>query len=145
MIYNTILEIPYVEEMAIVINVNTTYLSTLAVLSLLRNTELPVLIIDCPFNDNNESYDYFKILMKEYDFNLIQLPLNTHGTTLDYIFKNVKSDRLLLLDSDAEVISKEIIPLLLTQSKKETFFGAGFNNEFRKDGHPNFNNNIADG
>jgi hypothetical protein len=106
---------------------------------------LPVLLVDCPHKNEDNSYVYFKDLMRDVDFGLIHLPLKTHGSTLDFIFKNIKSNRVLLLDSDAEIISKDMISFLLQQSRISSFFGSGFNNEYRKDGHPDGKSNIADG
>lgn len=145
MLYKDISQIPYLEELAIVINVGTQYLSTLALLSIKKNTALPVLLIDCPPNDTDGSFVYFKNLLNSIDFNLLQLPLKTHGSTLDYIFKNIKSERILLLDSDAEIVSKSMIDFLLLQSRKVGYFGAGFKHEFRKDIHPNAKSKNQDG
>lgn len=130
--YKSITEIYGHREIAVVINVSTKYLSTLALLSIKRHTRLPVLVINCPLENDDGSYDYFVKLMKDIDFDLLCLPLKSHGSTLDYIFKNINCERILLIDSDAEILSKDIIELLLNNSRKENFFGSGFKHEHRR-------------
>jgi hypothetical protein len=130
--YKEISEIPFTKEIAIVINVSTKYVSTLALLSIKKHTDLPVLLIDCHAPNDDGSYDYFSKLLNQVDFGLLQLPLKSHGSTLDYIFRNIKSDRVLLLDSDAEILSGDVVSFFLKESRKETYFGAGFKHEFRR-------------
>ena len=93
--YKSITEINGHREIAVVINVSTKYLSTLALLSIKRHTRLPVLVINCPLKNDDGSYDYFVKLMKDIDFDLLCLPLKSHGSTLDYIFKNINCERIL--------------------------------------------------
>jgi hypothetical protein len=130
--YKSIQDIKGNDEIAIVINVSTKYLTTLAILSLKKYTPLPVLVINCPLKNDDGSYDYFIKLMRDIDFDLLSLPLRSHGSTLDYIFQNIECERVLLLDSDAELKSKEIISLMLNESRKDNFFGAGFKHEHRR-------------
>lgn len=130
--YKSINDIKGYSEIAVVINVSTKYLSTLALLSLKKHTSLPVLVINCPLKNDDGSYDYFVKLMNVVEFDLLCLPLKSHGSTLDYIFQNINCERILLIDSDAEILSAPIIELLLNNSRKENFFGSGFKHEHRR-------------
>ena len=83
---------------AVIINVGTRQVTTLALLSALRHAQMPVLLIDCESNDG--SWDYFTRLMEDRPFDMLSAPLRQHGETLDWLFQNINCDNLLLIDSD---------------------------------------------
>ena len=127
MIYNSISNIPATKEQAIIINVGTRFVTTLALLSTLKYSGMPVLLIDCPLNKNNSSdFNYFEFLMKNEKFDLISLPLKNHGETLDFVFQNINADYVLLVDSDLEILNDNIVPMMKKYINKSNIFGSGF-------------------
>ena len=100
-------------EVATIINAGTKYLATLALLSTLRYAQIPTIIIDCESKDG--SFAWFRSLIRQYDFYLIQAQLKPHGETLDWIFKRVSADRVLLVDSDVEVLNNEMLSSMRTK------------------------------
>jgi glycosyltransferase involved in cell wall biosynthesis len=109
---------------AVIINVGTKKVTTLAFLSALKYTDLPVLIIDCESTDG--SLEYFEKLMLTYRFDLLSAPLKQHGVTLDWLFQNINSEAVLLIDSDAEILSPDILPLMKRFIDHPLVFGCGF-------------------
>ncbi|MEX2497707.1 MAG: hypothetical protein WD397_02380 [Wenzhouxiangellaceae bacterium] len=109
---------------AIVINVDTGPVTTLAVLSLLRHTPFPVRLIDC--SRSEEETAYMEKLATYLDIAFEYGPLKAHGQTLDDLFARARSERLLVMDSDAELLSDQL-PMLMEQSASRSgCFGAGF-------------------
>lgn len=102
MIYDNIKNVPYTENKVIIINVGTRIVTTLSLLAAIRNSGFRVLLIDCRYKDIDDWF-YFKMLNEKYDFDLISLPLQEHGRTLDYVFNNLNADNILLIDSDLEL------------------------------------------
>ncbi len=84
-----------------IINCSTKELTALALASALRHGGLPVTVIDCESTDG--SVPYFRQLQRQMNFKISHLPLRRHGMTLDRLFLEATCDRLLLLDSDAEL------------------------------------------
>lgn len=111
------------------INVGTKWVSTLALLSALRYLDMPVLLIDCESDDG--SLEHFRALQSTYDFDLCQLPLRPHGTTLDHVFDTLRADQIWLLDSDAEIVSRTYVDVMATSLADERVFGAGFVHAFQ--------------
>ena len=127
MIFQSLSDIPYRKEQAIIINVGTRFVSTLSLLSAIKKADMPVLLVDCPlWSDDKFDFDYFKLLMKDYDFDLISMPLKNHGETLDIIFKTLNADYVLLVDSDLEILNEKIVPLMRKHVTKSNIFGSGF-------------------
>ena len=126
MIYKQISDIPYNSERAVIINVGTRFVTTLSLLSTLKRTEISVLVVDCPFNNRRDDFDYFVKMSELYKFDLIQLPLRNHGDTLDFLFLNLNTDFILLIDSDLELLDNKIVDLMCKFVKHESVFGAGF-------------------
>lgn len=125
MVYKEVNEIPIVHTRAIIINVSTRLCTTLAILSVKKRTNLPLLVVDCPYQGKSDFAELSK-LSEEYDFDLIQLPLRHHGHTLDYIFSNINADNLVLLDSDAEIIDGEFVDEMVRLVDTDFTFGSGF-------------------
>ncbi len=115
-----------VPQRAVIINHNTKAVSFLALLSALKYTNSPVLLIDCASTDG--SFDFFKSLMTKYDFDLMNAPLKKHGLTLDRIFSSTKDEKILLIDSDAEILREEIIRFLIRHINEPNVFASGFLN-----------------
>jgi glycosyltransferase involved in cell wall biosynthesis len=124
MILQDIGDLPPVEEQVVIINVNTKIVTTLALLSALRYAEMPILIVDCKSTDG--SYEYFSRLMKDFRFDLLSAPLKRHGLTLNWLFSCLPSKKVLLIDSDAELRTSEIIKLAHEYIDDENTFGFGF-------------------
>lgn len=109
---------------AVIINVSTKLLTTLALLSAIRHAEMPILVIDCESGDG--SLEHFIKLMKVYDFDLLSAPLKIHGKTLDWLFENIPDEKVLLIDSDAEILSSYIIRMMGDFIDEDKVFGCGF-------------------
>jgi hypothetical protein len=124
MILQNIGDLPLAEEQAVIINFNTKILTTLALLSVLRYAEMPLLVVDCKSTDG--SYGYFSRLMKDFKFDLLSVPLNPQGITLDWLFSYVPSKKVLLIDSDAELLNSRIINLAYEYIDDDNTFGFGF-------------------
>ena len=124
MIYRTLLDIPPYAERAVIINVETRAISTLAVLSVLRHAAVPLLLIDCESTDG--SWDHFRRLSEETGFDLLSAPRRPHGEALDRIFSELATDRVLLVDSDLEILDGEIVERMRDWMSLPQVFGAGF-------------------
>jgi len=114
------------KETAVIINCNTKLVTTLALLSTLRYAGMPVLLIDCDSSDG--SLDFFLSLMERYKFDILKAPLRAHGVTLDWIFKQIKSEKVLLVDSDLEIKTSDIITFFRDYIDTPSVFGCGFLN-----------------
>lgn len=123
-VYDKIEDIPYIKNVAIIINVNTKIASTLALLSALRYIKMPIIFIDCFYQEDNLTW--FKSLQSENDFILASLPLRPHGHTLDHIFSKINAENVLLIDSDIEVLNSKLIDILTEFIDKNNVYGAGF-------------------
>jgi glycosyltransferase involved in cell wall biosynthesis len=109
---------------AIIINCSTKLVSTLALLSAIKQTGMPVLLIDCESTD--DSLKWFQQLMGQYSFDLLSLPLRPHGITLDRLFNETKDEALLLIDSDLEIINPAVISDVRQAMVAPSVYGAGF-------------------
>lgn len=114
------------KETAVIINCNTKLVTTLALLSTLRYAGMPVLLIDCDSSDG--SLDFFLSLMKRYKFDILKAPLRDHGPTLDWIFGQIASEKVLLVDSDLEIKTASIIAFFKDYIDEPAVFGCGFIN-----------------
>lgn len=124
MILTNLNELPSAPARAVIINVGTKLVTTLALLSALRYAGMPVLVIDCESQDG--SWDHFSQLMKNHEFDLLAAPLKTHGITLDWLFRNLHDERVLLIDSDIEINSPEIMEWMKRFIGQNKVFGCGF-------------------
>jgi hypothetical protein len=126
MVITHISQLTPVSQRAIIINHNTKALTLLALLSALRYANVPVLLIDCASTDG--SFDFFKSSMGKYDFDLMSAPLKKHGRTLDSVFSLIKDEKVLLIDSDIEILDYEIISFLNRHINEPNVFASGFLN-----------------
>lgn len=126
MLLDNISDLPAIDELAVIINCGTKEVSTLALLSTLRYADMPVLVIDCESKDG--SVEHFKTLMLTYSFDLLSAPLQAHGMTLDWLFRTVPAEKVLLVDSDLEILDPAIVRFMREFIDEELTFGAGFVN-----------------
>ena len=130
MIIKQLEDIPIRKEQAIIINVGTKLPTTLAILSVIKYIDMPLLLINCAIEKNGtliDDTDYFINLQNQYNFDLINLPLKTHGDTLDYLFTRSKAENILLVDSDIEVLNQKAILFMRSYiSLWPNTFGSGF-------------------
>ncbi len=114
-------------EQAVIINVSTRLPTTLALLSALRHASMPVLLVDCESKD--DSLAWFSSLMATRSFDLLSAPLKPHGRTLDWLFAHVPCEKLLLVDSDVELLGPDILAFMRQFIDDHRTFGAGFVDE----------------
>lgn len=117
-------DMPDLNELAVIINCGTLAPATLALFSAMRHLDMPVLLIDCESPDG--SLEHFQHLQAEQDFFLLSAPLNGHGVTLDWIFRSVRAKKVVLVDSDVEILSGEISIFMRQFIDAPLIFGAGF-------------------
>jgi glycosyltransferase involved in cell wall biosynthesis len=117
--------LPYKPIRAIIINCSTRIFTTLALASVLQNTDADVLVIDCESSDG--SWEHFLKIRNTHNerVELAQLPLQQHGTTLDFIFRTINSDLILLVDSDLEILNPDVYVKMVDQLNKSDAYGSG--------------------
>ena len=123
---NHIEDLPWIEDRAVIINCGTKEVSTLALLSTLRYAGVPILLIDCESRDG--SLEHFLNLMTRLDFDVLSAPLRGHGITLDWLFGAIKAEKILLVDSDVEILDATIFRFMREFIDEPSAFGAGFVN-----------------
>lgn len=112
---------------AVVINVGTDLVATLALASLHQNAPgVPVRLINC--DPSSTSHRHFEDLARKWDFEIVEQAARPHGQALDSLFRAQGPDLTLLLDSDAEVLSPDLIPRCRSYFEDDRVFGAGFIN-----------------
>lgn len=109
---------------AVIVNVGTKLVTTLALMSALKYAGMPVLLIDCESQDG--SLGHFIDLQQSYDFDLLSAPLKPHGQTLNWLFENIPAEYVLLIDSDLEITSPVIISMMTDFITDDMTFGCGF-------------------
>lgn len=114
--YTSLLDMPFTQERAIIINVNTLQCTTLAILSTLRYMDMPLLVVDCPLHGESD-IESLRKLQQQYDFDLISMPLRQHGDTLDDIFLHLQTEWIYLVDSDIEVLNNDALHLMRAMRK----------------------------
>jgi len=114
-------------EQAIIINVSTRDVSTLALASALRYSGMPVLLIDCevPGSDDG-SFEHFSRLQERLNFDLLRAPLRRHSEALDWIFTEIPVEKVLLVDSDVEILDGRMMDLMREFIGDSRVFGSGF-------------------
>ena len=117
-------DLAYSDERAVIINVSTKLFTTLALLSALRYASMPTLLIDCESEDGSQ--EHFAALMKDQPFDLLSAPRRDHGTMLDWLFGHVRANKVLLVDSDLELLTADIITWMRGFIDQEATFGSGF-------------------
>jgi hypothetical protein len=123
-IFDDLNQIPPAIERVIIINVNTEAVSAVAIASALRNAGAPVLVINC--TPPGRERDLMHMLAESWNFDLIDLSLSPHGIMLDRLFQSIYCDRLLLLDSDAELCSPLVTPRMRSDLFNTCAYGSGW-------------------
>lgn len=122
--FNDIHEVPPSVERAVVINVATEVISSVAIASALRYAGMPLLVVNCT------GHGVSKVLMdnlaQQWGFDIVDLELKPHGTTLDRLFRSIHADRILILDSDAEMRSPMTAARMRQAFGDPTVYGAGW-------------------
>jgi hypothetical protein len=121
---NSLAELEPARCRTIVINVNTDLVAARAILSAKAFSSDPLLVINCEPTDSGRAT--LARLMQTYEFDLLEAPLRLHGDCLDWLFTNLDDERLLLLDSDAEIRDPTLVARLHSKLDHEEAFGAGF-------------------
>ena len=70
-----------VPERAVIINVGTEIVSALAIASALSNADMPLLVGNC--TPPGPARTFMQLLAQEWGFDLVDLQLAEHGTTID--------------------------------------------------------------
>lgn len=109
---------------AVIINVDTRPVTVLAVLSLVAGCRWPLTLVECS-RDPAEAR-YFRRLADYLGIGFQRLPLLPHGRTLDRLFRETDAERLLLMDSDAELLDSALLPELEAGLAEPQAFGSGF-------------------
>lgn len=118
----------HIDLVAVVINVRTDLVATLALASLRRNApDVAVRLINC--EPSPASRGYFASLANDLGFEVVEQPIRPHGQALDELFRDERSDLTLLLDSDAELLNPALVPRYAAYFTNEAVFGAGFVHE----------------
>ena len=124
MLVNRLAALPAGSARAVVINVGTDLLATQAIASAIECAAMPVLLVNC--DPTPTSTTLFRELSEEQQFDVIEAPRRTHGQTLDWLFRELESELVLLLDSDAEIRSSAYVDRMQSSFANERVFGAGF-------------------
>jgi hypothetical protein len=124
MLIRALADLEHRSEQAVIINAGTRLVSTLALASALKFAGMPVLLIDCESDDG--SFEHFSTLMERLNFDLMTAPLRPHSLALDWIFKEIPVEKVLLVDSDVEILNARIFDLMRQFIDLERVFGAGF-------------------
>ncbi|MDT8409784.1 MAG: hypothetical protein RQ741_09325 [Wenzhouxiangellaceae bacterium] len=110
--------------MAVVINVDTYPVTALALLSLRCGCSVPILLLDCSRRKIERARA--RALARHLSIDYQSAPLRPHGITLDWLFGHLAAERVLLVDSDAELLDPDLIELLDASTRAKDCFGAGF-------------------
>jgi hypothetical protein len=102
-------EIPTVAELTVIINCGTKWVTTLALMAAALRVKTPILLIDCESRDG--SRQHFERLARKQGLNFywLEWPLRHHGVALDQLFREVQAETLMLLDSDLEILSEDVV------------------------------------
>ena len=120
-------ELPRAATQAVIINCGTKWVSSLALLSALRNTSAQLLLVDCESGDGSKAH--FEQLSVRYGLQFFWLdwPLRPHPATLDRLFPRLTSETVLLIDSDVEIKTPEVFEAMRSAlAHDRAAYGAGF-------------------
>jgi hypothetical protein len=126
-IVRSLTELPATPVLAVIINCGTKWVSSLALASTLRHAQYPTLVIDCESSDG--SREHFRALAsaQRWNFYWLDWPLRRHGAALDALFGAATAESLLLVDSDAELLSGEPVRRMAERLNNDPgAYGAGF-------------------
>jgi len=117
-------ELDRVATLAVIINVDTKLVTTLALMSALRYVKAPILLMDCESKDG--SFEHFMDLQSAHSFFLMPAPRRQHGYTLDWIFEQTPAANVLLIDSDIEILGAELPDRVCAEIARDDVDGCGF-------------------
>ena len=124
---NDLKEVPAFKQLAVIINCGTRLTTTLALASLRSATDMPILLIDCESKDG--SREHFSRLAAQHglDFYWLDWPLRKHGNALDALLACIAAEQVLLVDSDVEIRSADVIATMQDALAADPLaYGAGF-------------------
>lgn len=114
-------------RVTVIINCSTKWVSSLALASAIRHASYSVLVVNCGSQDGSPAH--FEELARRtgWTFAWLEWPLHQHGHTLDRLFQEIGADRVMLLDSDAEILDFEPAAAMATAlDRNEAAYGSGF-------------------
>lgn len=117
-------DLPPASDRTVVINVATDVVATRALLSALEHAGSPVLLVNCDPTDASRAH--FERFAADHGIDVLEAPLRLHGEALDRLFLELADERLLLLDSDAEIRDPGLVPWMRRKVAHPEAFGAGF-------------------
>jgi hypothetical protein len=119
-------DLPKEPARAVIINVGTELVTSLALASTRANCSLPILLINC--DPTRASSAHFTNLMMRWQFDLLDAPRRIHGKVLDDLFRRIRSECVLLVDSDLELRDPDLVTRMHEYFEAPRVFGAGFIN-----------------
>jgi len=123
----TLDELPALPALAVIINCGTKWVTSLALASTQRHAGLPVLVVDCESTDGSSEHFARLAPALPAPFYWIDRPLRRHGVTLDALLAELKSPRVLLVDSDVEIRTATVVRAMQDAlDHHPRAYGAGF-------------------
>jgi hypothetical protein len=103
-------ELPDFDTVGIVIGIDTRVFTTLAVASAARHLGIPLLLVDGYSNDG--SFETLQTLDLPVQSFLIRMQRRVHGLLIDVLMRELRTKRVLLIDSDVEVKSSDAFRMM---------------------------------
>jgi hypothetical protein len=125
--HDHVTSVPSAESRVVIINCGTKWVTSLAVLSAHRHTGLPILVIDCESKDGSKRH--LERIVSDFDIDVdwVDWPLRPHPVALDQLLKEIAAERLLLMDSDVEILSAAVFDAMRTALEaSDAAYGSGF-------------------
>ena len=120
-------ELPACRQCAVIINCGTRMTTTLALASLRAATRMPILLIDCESRDGSRAHFSRLAAQHGMDFHWLDWPLRKHGHALDALLAGIAAEEVLLVDSDVDIRSGEVIETLQSALAADAqAYAAGF-------------------
>jgi hypothetical protein len=110
--YRDLQSIPAADARVVIINVGTKWVTLLAALSAHRHTGLPIVVIDCESADGSKEHIDRVTRDLGVDVDCVDWPLRPHPVALDAVFASIPADRVLLMDSDLEILTPSPFELM---------------------------------
>ena len=120
-------DLPPAASRVVIVNCGTRLVTSLALMSAHRHAAAPILVIDCESRD--DSARYFAHLARRHSiaFDWLEWPLRSHGATLDALFREVRAETVLLIDSDLELRDRSVCDAMRAALEEEgQAYGSGF-------------------
>lgn len=120
-------ELPFVPSRTVIIHCGTRLATSLALASANANTDTAILLIDC--ESRNDSRAYFARLAARHRlrFDRLAWPLRSHPATLDAVFRQIRAETVLLMDSDLELRERHVYDAMKAALADDPrAYGAGF-------------------